>query len=365
MEDKPQGSISPMEKREARTSCFTKVPVLGFKMAPVNIPMSRRLQTFSVLFWMSYFLFSGLIGTGITLYILLFTRFWYLSVLYLSFIYWDFDTMNRGGRRGWILKWVRNWPLWRHFCNFFPIKIVKTAELDPKQNYLLGSHPHGILCTGAVGAFGTEGADFQKIFPGITPKVLTLSVQFWFPLHRELAYCLGGCCASKKGMRSLLTSEEKGVATVLVPGGARESLNGDKDRIRLVLNNRKGFIKMALETGVSLVPTFSFGEMCVYDLYPNPPGSWVRRLQDFVLSKTTVPLFFFMGRGVFQYSMGIVPFRHPIHVVVGAPIPVSKSSSPTTEEVESLHAVYVKALKDLYKEYNPKYGEPGVELVVE
>jgi len=156
MEDKPQGSISPMEKREARTSCFTKVPVLGFKMAPVNIPMSRRLQTFSVLFWMSYFLFSGLIGTGITLYILLFTRFWYLSVLYLSFIYWDFDTMNRGGRRGWILKWVRNWPLWRHFCNFFPIKIVKTAELDPKQNYLLGSHPHGILCTGAVGAFGTE-----------------------------------------------------------------------------------------------------------------------------------------------------------------------------------------------------------------
>merc|ERR1712240_408881 len=109
----------------------------------------------------------------------------------------------------------------------------------------------------------------------------------------------------------------------------------------------------ALETGVSLVPTFSFGEMCVYDLYPNPPGSWVRRLQDFVLSKTTVPLFFFMGRGVFQYSMGIVPFRHPIHVVVGAPIPVTKSSSPTTEEVESLHAVYVKALKDCTRSITP------------
>merc|ERR1712180_501884 len=335
MEDRPQGSItgsiSLMEKREARTSCFTKVPVLGFKMAPVNIPMSRRLQTFSVLFWMSYFLFSGLIGTGITLYILFYTRFWYLSVFYLSFIYWDFDTMNRGGRKGWTVEWCRNWPLWRHFCNFFPIKIVKTAELDPKQNYLLCSHPHGILCTGAVGAFGTEGADFQEIFPGITPKVLTLSVQFWFPLHRELAYCLGGCCASKRGMRSLLTSEEKGVATVLVPGGARESLNGDKDRIRLVLNNRKGFIKMALETGVSLVPTFSFGEQRVYDLY----------------------------------SMGIVPFRHPIHVVVGAPIPVTKSCSPTTEEVESLHSEYVAALLDLYKEYNPKYGEPGVQLVVE
>merc|ERR1712080_667608 len=183
-----------------------------------------RLQTLSVLFWMSYFLFSGLIGIGITYCILFYTRFWYLSVLYLSFIYWDFDTMNRGGRRGWAVNWVRSWPLWRHFCNFFPIKIVKTAELDPKQNYLLGSHPHGILCTGAVGAFGTEGADFKEIFPGITPKVLTLSVQFWFPLHRELAYCLGGCCASRRGIKNLLESEEKGVATVLVPGGARESL---------------------------------------------------------------------------------------------------------------------------------------------
>merc|ERR1712180_490427 len=70
MEDTHKGNISKMETREARTSCFTKVPVLGVKIAPVNVPISRRLQTFSVLFWMSYFLFSGLIGTGITLSLL-------------------------------------------------------------------------------------------------------------------------------------------------------------------------------------------------------------------------------------------------------------------------------------------------------
>jgi len=365
MEDKHQGSVSPMETREARTSCFTKVPGLGLKIAPVNVPLSRRLQTLSVLFWMGFFLFSGVIGTFGTLYILLYTRLWPLSVLYLTFIYWDFDTMNRGGRKGWTVKWARGWQLWRHFCNFFPIKIVKTAELDPEKNYLLCSHPHGILCCGAVGAFATDGADFNDIFPGITPHGLTLSVQFWFPLHRELVYWLGGCCASKRGIKYLLLSEPKGQATVLVPGGARESLNGDKDRIRLVLNKRKGFIKMALETGVSLVPTFSFGEQRVYDLVPNPPGSYLRRLQDWVLAKTTIPLFFFMGRGVFQYSMGIVPFRHPIHVVVGAPIPVTQTDCPTTEEVDTLHAQYVQALKDLYTEHNPKYGEKGVELVVE
>jgi hypothetical protein len=65
---------------------------------------------------------------------------------------------------------------------------VKTAELDPSKNYLLGSHPHGIMCTGAYSAFGTEGSGFSTIFPGIEPHILTLQVQFWFPFYRELAY---------------------------------------------------------------------------------------------------------------------------------------------------------------------------------
>ena len=48
---------------------------------------------------------------------------------------------------------------------------------------------------------------------------------------------LGGCSASRRGMEALL-GRERGTATVLVPGGARESLNGHKDQIKLVLNNR-------------------------------------------------------------------------------------------------------------------------------
>ena len=53
----------------------------------------------------------------------------------------------------------------------------------------------------------------------------------------------------KKGMEALL-KEEKGMAAVLVPGGALEALNSDKDQIRLVLNRRKGFIKLALRYSI-------------------------------------------------------------------------------------------------------------------
>ena len=57
---------------------------------------------------------------------------------------------------------------------------------------------------------------------------------------------------------------------------------------------------------------------------PNPPGSLLRKVQDFILEKTGLPLFLFMGRGILQYSWGIVPHRTPIHVVIGKPIPVDK-----------------------------------------
>ena len=54
-----------------------------------------------------------------------------------------------------------------------------------------------------------------------------------YKYENKLRHRLGGCAASKRGMESLLKIK-KGIATVLVPGGARESLNGEKDEIKLV-----------------------------------------------------------------------------------------------------------------------------------
>ena len=45
-----------------------------------------------------------------------------------------------------------------------------------------------------------------------------------------------------------------------------------KKEIRLVLNRRKGFIKLALRFGVDLVPTFSFGEHLIFDQADNTKG---------------------------------------------------------------------------------------------
>ncbi len=99
---------------------------------------------------------------------------------------------------------IRSWCLWNYFRDYFPITLVKTAELDAEQSYLFGSHPHGILCFGAFAAFSTDSLKFSKVFPGLYSRVLTLKQQFWLPGNRELISSAGLCSATKRGMEALL-----------------------------------------------------------------------------------------------------------------------------------------------------------------
>ena len=73
----------------------------------------------------------------------------------------------------------------------------------------------------------------------------------------------------------------------------------------------------------------------------------------------------FFGRGVFQYNYGIIPYRKPVTVVVGKPIPVEKIENPSNDQIESLHTKYVEELQNLYNEYNPIYGDINIKLVIE
>ena len=71
------------------------------------------------------------------------------------------------------------------------LQLVKTAKLDPSQNYLAAYHPHGIMGIGTVTNLCTEGTGFSSIFPGIHPHLMTLNVFFQIPFVRDYIM-LGG-----------------------------------------------------------------------------------------------------------------------------------------------------------------------------
>lgn len=59
------------------------------EFAPLCVPFRRRLETLAAAAWIYLVVLGGLTGWAVLLYILTATRFWWLSVLYLSWIYLD------------------------------------------------------------------------------------------------------------------------------------------------------------------------------------------------------------------------------------------------------------------------------------
>ncbi|XP_028655954.2 2-acylglycerol O-acyltransferase 2 [Erpetoichthys calabaricus] len=327
---------------------------MKIEFAPLKIPLQRRLETAAVLQWV--FSFLALAPCCYILFILLiFTRFWMVSVIYATWWFWDRETPSHGGRQSQFLRRLR---LWRYLRDYFPIELIKTADLDPSQNYILGFHPHGILVAGAFVNFCTEATGFSVLFPGVTPYLLMLPLWFRAPFFRDYIMCGGLIPSDKDSATYLLENKQGGSAVVIAIGGAPESLDARPGAFTLLLKNRKGFVRLAIEKGAHLVPIFSFGENEVFDQVENPRGTWLRWIQERLQKLMGVALPLFHARGVFQYSFGLIPYRKPIFTVVGKPIKVIQNDKPTGEEVNALHQKYIEELCQLFEDHKSKYDVP-------
>ncbi|XP_031428056.1 2-acylglycerol O-acyltransferase 2 [Clupea harengus] len=324
------------------------------EFAPVVLPLNRRLQTAAVLQWV--FSFLCLAQVCIVLFIsLLFTRLWLISVLYGVWWFIDWDTPSKGGRK---LPFLCNLPMWDYMRDYFPVKLVKTADLDPRENYIVGFHPHGILVAGAFTNFCTGATGFKKLFPGLRSYLLMLPLWFRAPFFRDYIMCAGLIPSDKNSASYLLRRKGGGNAVVIAVGGAPEALDAHPGAYCVLLANKKGFIKLAMEHGAHLVPVYSFGENEVFDQVQNPKGTWLRWIQDRLQSIMGISLPLFHARGVFQYSIGVIPYRKPINTVVGKPIRVEKKEKPSSDELDDLHQVYMDALSKLFEEHKGNYGVP-------
>jgi 1-acyl-sn-glycerol-3-phosphate acyltransferase len=165
-------------------------------------------------------------------------------------------------------------------------------------------------------------------------------------------------------MEWLLTREGTGNALALIVGGAVEALDAVPGKLEVTLSPRMGFVKMALKHGAHLVPVISFGENEVLDQKERDENAWVKKFQKKMTQILGFSPPFFHGRGVFQYTVGLLPYRKPIITVVGNPIEVKQTSDPTKEQVAALHEQYTKSLLNLFNEYKDKYGSEGLTMVI-
>ncbi|XP_007955185.1 diacylglycerol O-acyltransferase 2-like protein 6 [Orycteropus afer afer] len=324
-----------------------------------RLDVQEGLQILSVLQWIPSYILLGATPILLMPYFLVFTKFWTLAMFFLAWLAYDWNTHSQGGRHS---AWVRNWTLWKYFRDYFPIKLVKTHDLSPKHNYIIGNHPHGIVSYGAFINFATEATGFSWIFPAITPSLGTLEGFFWIPILREYMMSMGLSPVSEVALNYLLAQNGSGNAVIIVVGGATEALLSRPGSSTIFLKQRKGFVKLALKTGAYLVPSYSFGENDVHNQKTFPEGTWIRffqkTFQDTLKKILGISFCTFHGQGLIRGSWGFLPFNQPITTVVGEPIPIPRIRKPNKETVNKYHALYISALCKLFDQHKVQYGFP-------
>ncbi|CAJ0649626.1 8075_t:CDS:10, partial [Entrophospora sp. SA101] len=246
----------------------------------------------------------------------------------------DTPKIQNGGRR---FEFARNAIFWKWYSEYYPIKLIKTIDLDPEKNYLFGYHPHGVISVGAWTNFATEANNFSKEFPGIKCRLLTLASNFNIPLYRDYLMAQGLASVSRQSCENILCRKGPGHSIMIVVGGAGESLNARPGIYDLVLKKRLGFIKLSIRSGACLVPVFSFGENDIWEQADNPKESKVWKFQKLIQKYIgwTMPLFH--GRGKANRN-------------------ITQNDNPSEEEILKVQEKYIEGLYNIWNEYKDIYA---------
>mmetsp|Transcript_4483 Transcript_4483/g.13598 ORF Transcript_4483/g.13598 Transcript_4483/m.13598 type:complete len:330 (+) Transcript_4483:97-1086(+) len=299
-------------------------------------------------------------GTALFLVLLVFVPASRLFLLaYVGFAMVDRTYANGGAewtRKYGVLRWFRNFSGWKYALDYFPYKLKKTVDLPQDKAYVFGFHPHGLVGAG-LGAVTTDAVGWAALFPGIRVHPVVLKFLFFIPFYRDWLYAHDVICADKDSLRKAL---EKGDSICIPVGGASEALEAFPKTMRVLVKRRKGLIKVALETGASLVPILSIGENDMFEQVPNPKGSLLRMVQDKLKALCSFSMPVVRGRD----WLPMFPKRTPVTVVVGSPIHTEKCTNPSRDVIDATHAKYVAGIVALYDRFKAESGYKDVPLEI-
>jgi hypothetical protein len=222
-----------------------------------------------------------------------------------------------------------------------------TAETRP---IILAIHPHGIANDYRILMDGM----LYEALPNRNILTLAATVVFAIPLVRELALWTR-CIDARKSVA--VQALAAGHSLLVLPGGEAEQIATEHGVEEVYLATRMGFVKLAMQADVGLVPCYAFGTVDLYKVYTgvfDKQREWLRK-------KTGVCVPVFSGSCLF------LPLQVPVDVVMGDPVvlpPCREGGKPTDAEVVAAHAVYVAALRSLFDAQKGRFGYADRELTV-
>mmetsp|Transcript_28309 Transcript_28309/g.53925 ORF Transcript_28309/g.53925 Transcript_28309/m.53925 type:complete len:313 (+) Transcript_28309:208-1146(+) len=281
---------------------------------------------------------------------------WLLPVLiYLLYSFLDGSEKTAQGRYwpGFQLGWLCKAVLGPKGYMRGQVVYDDAEALQATRQAIFGAFPHGVVSFHHV-LLASDADGFVSRFPQLAchqRRDLAASICFKIPIWRELLLWLGGVDAGRSTAQSVLRN---GWSLYILPGGEMEQMLTREGEHHVFLSKRKGFVRLALEHGVDLIPVYAFGETDLYSTY-----SLLFSLRLWICKNLRVALP--LARGV---GPTLVPRPRPVSCVVGKPLRVDKSACPSNITVDNLHARFTRELQQLFEKHKAACGCPNAKLVI-
>ena len=143
-----------------------------FLNAMITVPVYSILY-YKILFWSS-------------LYYSVYNNTYLLTAIiaYVLYILLDKSSYNGGWNVSSRLQlWLNNYAGFRYLAEYFDCELIKEKDLDPSKQYVFVYHPHGIIAVGICASLGTNGANFDKHFPGVSEMDMCTKLTVMMPIN--------------------------------------------------------------------------------------------------------------------------------------------------------------------------------------
>jgi len=205
-------------------------------------------------------------------------------------------------------------------------------------------HPHGMLSL----------SPFIHVIRKGLGKIVSAPIFSKIPIVRDVYYYAGSIPSDYSVMKSQL---EKGSISV-IPGGTREMMDCQPRTMKLILKDRTGVFKLALETGTPIVPVLTFGED---ETFPQLDIPILRSINQWLYSQWKIAIPFMSLTSVANWMHLADSSLPPIQSYCGETIEVPKTPEPSMEQIQELRKKYLTSLEALFQDKAPR----GMMLEVE
>lgn len=247
----------------------------------------------------------------------------------------------------------QRWSAWKPITRFLfgecKLVVEEPEKLRACKQGILAVAPHGVVSFNHV-LYITDAAGWlsRDVWP-VDRRELGASVIFRIPLYRELLLWLGCVDASLATARRVLKS---GRSLFVYPGGEAEQMRARPGDHIAYWESRKGFVKLALEFGIPLIPSYCFGENELFH-----PLNMFSQLRMALCNKFHVAIPLGYGRwGT------LLPRKIPLVSVIGSPMEVPKMGRDDPDfsaKVDEVHAAFLEQTKALFDRHKAEYASEG------